>query len=92
MLPPLSTCCIAPALSYAAVSPDGLRLASVGESDCALKLFDVLSFDMTDMCRLPFAPAATCVSALPLVMMLLLLCRGVRRRGHPASRRPTHLS
>lgn len=41
------------------VSSDGSRLATVGE-DCTIKYFDVVNFDMTEMSRLPFAPAAAC--------------------------------
>lgn len=43
------------------VSDDGLRLCSVGD-DCTLKVYDVLNFDMVDMIRLPFQPAAATVS------------------------------
>ena len=40
-----------------AVSVDGLRLASIGD-DAALKYYDVLNFDMMDIVKLSFQPAA----------------------------------
>ena len=41
-----------------AASPDGTRLASIGD-DNALKFYDVANFDMTDWVMLPYSPA-TC--------------------------------
>ena len=40
-----------------AVSHDGSVLASLSSSDRSLKVFDVATFDMIGMLRLPFAPS-----------------------------------
>lgn len=59
-----------------AVSADGLRLATCGD-DGTCKFFDVLSFDMIDLVKLDFYPAAmtvrscSCVTASAAVIALL---------------------
>ena len=40
-------------------SPDGLRIATTG-ADKAVKFFEVVSFDMSNMLRLDFIPTAAC--------------------------------
>lgn len=45
-------------VSALAVSADGCLAATTGAADRTAKVFDVASFDMTAVIRLPFAPAA----------------------------------
>lgn len=44
-------------LSALAISSDGLLLATVSDADNFLRIYDVLSFDMTLSVELPFAPS-----------------------------------
>jgi len=45
-----------------ALAADAARLCSAGAEDRALKLYDVLNFDMVDTLALPFPPGAASVS------------------------------
>jgi peptidylprolyl isomerase domain and WD repeat-containing protein 1 len=51
-------------LASLAVSHDGARLATTGD-DGTLKLFDVASFDMAAMARLPFSPSSAAAWVYP---------------------------